>query len=323
MPKDEHIPILARGAMVGRKMVLPTVAILLLAGALLWAQSGSGSGSGAGAGTSATTTAGTSTQEGDRQTSPISVARESVQFRTISVGGRLRPARRIEHQAPSGGIVASVSVEVGQLVRAGQELFSIRRRDDVNNLYKPTVVSARIAGRVAEVSVDPQDEVSAGAAGVVVIGTASYALEAAISDKDAFKVEVGQAITGRTAGGTALSGVLTSRSQEPDYQTGLFSLTFEFPDSQRTYIGEFVLIELPVDRSRGLFVRRDLVVRRYGSYYLWLVDPEGKLVAREVTLGPTYGELVRVERGLEAGERYLNRLTGREREGAQVADPGA
>ncbi|MBN1835168.1 MAG: HlyD family efflux transporter periplasmic adaptor subunit [Spirochaetales bacterium] len=303
------------------------IVLWLIAGGLLCAHPAlaqSGSGAGMGAGTSpSSTTAGAPTQQAVPEGPPISVAAESVQFRTISVGGRLRPASRIVHQAPTAGIVASVEVSVGQLVRAGQPLFSIRRRDDVNNLYKPTVVTARIGGRVAEVPIDLHDEISTGAEGVVVIGTESYALEAAISDKDAFKVEVGQGIAGRTAGGTLLNGVLTSRSQEPDYQTGLFTLTFEFPNSQRTYIGEFVLIELPVDRSRGLFVRRELVVRRYGSYYLWVVDPEGRLEAREVTLGPTYGNLVRIDQGLEAGERYLNRLTGREREGAQVVDPGA
>jgi multidrug efflux pump subunit AcrA (membrane-fusion protein) len=307
-----------------RVMLIVILGLACAATALAQAGGGSGSGTGAGGGASAAQpTSSTGSQPADRQESPIAVARESVQFHTISVGGRLRPASRIVHQAPTAGIVASVNVAEGQRVRAGQELFSIRRRDDVNNLYKPAVVTARIAGRVAEVLVDPQDEISAGAAGVTVIGTEGYSLEATITDKDAFKVEVGQAIVGRTAGGTSLTGVLTSRSEEPDYQTGLFSLTFEFPDSQRTYIGEFVMIELPVDRSRGLFVRRELVVRRYGSYYLWLVDSEGRLVAREVTLGPTYGELVRIDRGLEAGERYLTRLSGREREGAQVADPGA
>ena len=239
------------------------------------------------------------------------------------MGGRLRPLSRIVHQAPSGGIVAAVNVAEGQAVRAGQELFSIRRRDDVSNLFKPTVVTARIGGRVAEVLIRAQDEIPAGQSGVVVIGTGGYVLEAAISDKDAFKVEVGQTVGGRTAGGNRLTGTLAARSQEPDYQTGLFTLSFEFPNSPATYIGEFVLLELPVDRSRGVFVRRDLVVRRYGSYYLWLVNPDGHLEAREVTLGATYGEMVRVDRGLEPGERYLTRLSGREREGARVADPGA
>ena len=292
-----------------------------LAAASALAQQGSGAGGGTGAGTAASTpTAGTSAPQSGP---PIAAARVSEQFRTISVGGRLRPLSRIVHQAPSGGIVTAVNVAEGHAVRAGQELFSIRRRDDVSNLFKPTVVTARIGGRVAEVLIRAQDEIPAGQSGVVVIGTGGYVLEAAISDKDAFKVEVGQTVGGRTAGGNRLTGTLAARSQEPDYQTGLFTLSFEFPNSPATYIGEFVLLELPVDRSRGVFVRRDLVVRRYGSYYLWLVNPDGQLEAREVTLGATYGEMVRVDRGLEPGERYLTRLSGREREGARVADPGA
>jgi multidrug efflux pump subunit AcrA (membrane-fusion protein) len=304
--------------------VMAMAAACLLCASLAVAQSGSGSGSGTGAGASSSTpTSGSPGAPAGGGGPPVAEARESVQFRTIAVGGRLRPLKRVEHQAPSAGIVASVSVSVGQSVRAGQGLFSIRRRDDVNNLYKPAVVTARIGGRVAEVLVQSQDEISAGQNGVVIIGTDGYVLDAAITDKDAFKVDVGEAVTARSVGGTRLSGILTVRSQEPDYQTGLFSLTFEFPDSQRTHIGEFVLVELPVDRSRGLFVPRELVVRRYGSYYLWLVNREGLLEAREVDLGETYGQLVRIDRGLEPGERYLTRLTGREREGARVADPEA
>jgi multidrug efflux pump subunit AcrA (membrane-fusion protein) len=300
------------------------VAVVGLAcAAFACAQAGSGSGTGTGAGaTSSTPTSGSPTGPAG-EGPPVTVARETVQFLTIAVGGRLRPATRVEHQAPSAGIVASVKVAVGQRVRAGQELFSIRRRDDVNNLYKPAIVTARIGGRVAEVDVQAEDEISAGQIGVVIIGTDGYVLEASISDKDAFKIELGDAIVGRTAGGTRLAGVLTVRSQEPDYQTGLFSLTFEFPDSQRTHIGEFVLVELPVDRSQGLFVPRQLVVRRYGSYYLWVVNREGLLEAREVSLGPAYGQLVRIDSGLAPGERYLTRLSGREREGARVADPEA
>jgi multidrug efflux pump subunit AcrA (membrane-fusion protein) len=115
--------------------------------------------------------------------------------------------------------------------------------------------------------------------------------------------------------------VLHYRSQEPDYQTGLFSLTFHFPNTQRTHIGEFVMVELPIDRTRGLFVRRDLVVRRYGKYFLWIVDENQQLEAREVKLGEIFGDLVEIQEGLREGERYLTRLTGREKEGAQVGSP--
>jgi len=84
-----------------------------------------------------------------------------------------------------------------------------------------------------------------------------------------------------------------------------------------------VIIDLPVDRAKGLFVRRDLVIRRYGKYFLWIVNEAGELLAREVVLGPAYGELVRIDQGLKVGERYLNRLTGREKEGMKIEVPGA
>jgi multidrug efflux pump subunit AcrA (membrane-fusion protein) len=73
-----------------------------------------------------------------------------------------------------------------------------------------------------------------------------------------------------------------------------------------------------VDRERGLFVRRELVIRRYGKYFLWLVNQADELEAREVVLGAAYGELVLIEEGLKPGERYLTRLTGREKEGEKA-----
>jgi multidrug efflux pump subunit AcrA (membrane-fusion protein) len=225
------------------------------------------------------------------------------------------------HKTSSSGYIQSVRVREGQLVQAGEELLSIKRKDDVMDLYKPVPVTARITGRVSEVLVQVEAEVNAGEPAVVVLGTEGFVLEANVSDKDAFRIDIGQQVSGLTAGGTTISGVLLSRSQEPDYSTGLFELTFQFPDSQRVGVGEFVLIDLPVDRVRGLFVPRDVVVRRYGKFFLWIVNESQALEAREVTLGPVFGDLVLIKDGLQPGERYLRRLTGREREGAAVGAP--
>ncbi len=253
--------------------------------------------------------------------SPIAIAQVSQQSHTITVGGRLQPQSRIVHKTSSSGYIQSVRVREGQLVQAGEELLSIKRKDDVMDLYKPVPVTARIAGRVSEVLVQVEAEVNAGEPAVVVLGTEGYVLEANVSDKDAFRIDIGQQVSGLTAGGTTISGVLLSRSQEPDYSTGLFELTFQFPDSQRVGVGEFVLIDLPVDRVRGLFVPRDVVVRRYGKFFLWIVNESQALEAREVTLGPVFGDLILISNGLQPGERYLRRLTGREREGAAVGAP--
>jgi multidrug efflux pump subunit AcrA (membrane-fusion protein) len=245
----------------------------------------------------------------------------SEQYHSITVGGRLEPESRIVHKISAGGFVQSISVREGQLVEAGQELVSVKRKDDVMELYKPVPLVARISGRVSEVLVQPEAEVSVGDPAVVILGTEGYVLQANVSDKDAFRIDVGQKVTGQTTGGEAIRGVLLSRSAEPDYDTGLFELTFQFPNSQRVAIGEFVLIDLPIDRVRGLFVPRDVVVRRYGKFFLWIVNESQLLEAREVTLGPVFGDLVLIREGLRPEERYLLRLTGKEREGAPA--PGA
>jgi multidrug efflux pump subunit AcrA (membrane-fusion protein) len=253
---------------------------------------------------------------------PVADAQISERFHTISVGGRMQPKSRIVHRTPNAGYVRSVTAVEGNFVEEGQELFRITRKDDVANIYKPAIVTARISGWISEVLIQPEDDVEDAEPAVVIIGTEGYELEASISDKDAFKVKIGQEVTAHTAGGRKITGVLVNRSQEPDYTTGLFSLTFRFPNNQRTYVGEFVIIDLPVDRSRGIFVRRDLVIRRYGAYFLWVVNEDLTMEAREVVLGPTYDEMVRIDRGLSVGERYLTRLTGREKEGAKVNAPG-
>jgi multidrug efflux pump subunit AcrA (membrane-fusion protein) len=265
------------------------------------------------------------TQQGQSQRmskSPVTVAKVTEQFHTIEVAGRLEPENRIVHYTPNSGYISSISVKEGQFAKEGQELFRIRRKEDVMNIYKPTVVTARIAGLVSQVFIQVQDEVETNEQAVVIIGMEGYTLDADISDKDAFKIKIGQRVSAHTINGTTISGVLVNRSQEPDYTTGLFSLTFHFPDTQHINVGEFVIIELPADRAKGIFIRRDLVIRRYGRYFMWIVNEAGELSAREVTLGPTYGDLVRIDHGLSEGERYLNRLTGREKEGDRIEASG-
>jgi multidrug efflux pump subunit AcrA (membrane-fusion protein) len=256
-----------------------------------------------------------------KTSSPVSVARVSEQFHVISVGGRLQPRKRIVHHIPMDGYVKTVFVKEGDRVRAGQQLLSVERRDDVTKVFKPAVVTARIDGYVSEVYVQVEDAVDAEDEAVVVIGTEGYVMDTYVSDKDAFKLGVGESVKAHAMDGRSITGRLVYRSREPDYDTGLFTLTFHFPNDQKTYVGEFLVIDLPVDRERGIFVPRELVTRRYGSYFLWVVNAENVLEAREVELGMTFGKLVRIARGLDEGEQYLTRLTGREKEGMQIQTP--
>jgi multidrug efflux pump subunit AcrA (membrane-fusion protein) len=248
----------------------------------------------------------------------IATVEPAERSQSVAVAGRLRPQSRIAHQATAAGYVSQILVREGQAVDEGAPLFSIER-NEVGRTFKPVVVESRVKGVVSEVLVDLTKEVKTGDAGVVVVATDSYTLEAKISDKDAFKVAIGQKVIGRSPDGSRFAGTLTARSQEPDYQTGLFSLTFEFPRAPGASIGTMLIVDLPTDTRRGIFVNRDVLVRRYGKFYIWVVTPDNVLEAREVGVGAVYGEQIQVERGLAVGERYLSRINGREKAGAPAS----
>jgi len=247
----------------------------------------------------------------------IAEAEISRRSNSISVAGRLEPSSRIVHKASVEGYISTVSVEEGDYVQAGDHLFRIDRKD-IGQTFKPVYVDARISGIVSEIDIQIYSDISAGSPGVTIVATDNYTVEAVVSDKDAFKITVGQTVTGHNPDGLSISGTLTGRSQEPDYNTGLFSLTFQFPEKEGFYIGSFILIQLPTDQLRGIFISRDLLVRRYGSYYVWVLDTENKFAAREIVTGAAFGNEVHIISGLNPGEKYLTSLTGNETEGMEL-----
>jgi multidrug efflux pump subunit AcrA (membrane-fusion protein) len=255
---------------------------------------------------------------GDSRPQPTERARVESRSRSIQVAGRLRPRTRITHEVPVAGVIRRVVVEPGDRVTEGNLLFTVER-DEVGQTFRPVAVPARLDGIVSEVYVQEEEQVRQGTGGALVVGDDGYVLEAEISDKDANLVSVGQQVSGQTREGAQVTGTLTRRSQEPDYETGLFSLTFRFLPETPGGIGAFVILELPTERLTGFFVPRDAVDRRYGRYYLWTIDEREVVLRRqEVALGESIGDAVEITSGLEAGERYLTRLTGREREGASA-----
>lgn len=246
---------------------------------------------------------------------PFATAELSEQSKTISVGGRLQPKDRIVHQTPSAGFIQDIEVGEGQYVREGTTLFSIVKDEQINR-YKPVVVDARISGTVSKLDIRENDEVRAGEDAVTIIGTSGYVMNATISDKDAFRIREGQKVIGHSTDIESVTGTLTARSLEPDYELGLFSLTLEFPNIEGLHVGQYLLVDLPIDRTQGIFVNRELLVRRYGKFFIWIIDSENKLESREVQQGQSFGDLIKIEEGISAGERYLTRLTGREQEGS-------
>lgn len=236
---------------------------------------------------------------------------------TTKVGGRLEPANTVSHPANASGVVQSIFVKVGQKVAAGDRLFSVDR-NSLTGSFVPAVVAARIAGVVSSISVRVNRSVKDGDAGVVVIDTGAYYLSALLSDKDALAVREGTEVAATAAGGLALRGTIVSRSPEPDYDTGLFTLTVSFPYVPAAHLGQFATVDLPLGTVRGIFLQQNLLQRQYGRYQVWVVDDRNALESRRVTIGAFYGDQVLIKEGLKEGERYLLKRTGSEKAGAVV-----
>lgn len=289
--------------------LLITISLIFVFTSFVSAQQGSGM-SGGGRPSVGTSSAG-------RSASLILETEISTRANSISVAGRLEPSSRIVHNSSISGTVGEFFVEIGNKVQAGEPLFRIDR-NDIGQSFKPVYVESKISGIVSEIDIQIYSDINAGSPVITIISTDSFIARAVISDKDAFKIKVGQSVVGVSPEGLIISGFLSGRSQEPDYNTGLFNLNFEFPNKEGFYIGSFILIQLSTDQVEGIFISRDLLVRRYGKYFLWLVDSENKLTAREVKSGAIFGNDVQIISGLIPGERYLTRISGKETEGMEV-----
>ncbi|AFG38620.1 efflux RND transporter periplasmic adaptor subunit [Spirochaeta africana] len=241
-----------------------------------------------------------------------------MQSRTLytTVAGRLHPAITVPHVSTAAGTVTAVHVGMGQRVAAGVPLFTIER-DAATGSFAPVVIRSRVAGTVSRINVQLHHEVRNGETGVVIMQPSEAVLTAFVSDKDVSGVTLDSTVEAVDPRGQVLPGRLVAISPEPDYQTGLFELQFVFPSADG-WAGRFVTVGLPVDSVRGVFVSRELLVRRYGQYYLWSVTDEDRLRLQRVSTGITVGDEILITDGLEPGDRYLQILSGREAEGAQL-----
>lgn len=311
------------------KTVLSIVCLgFILALPVLQAQTGPGAtGGGPGGGTGGRSGPGAATGErpAERNTN---VAVAAVQEKQIysSVAGRLRPVHSIAHTAPSAGTVMEVHVVLGQRVRKDSPLYTITR-DSSTGSYAPVIVRARIGGVVSAVSVSLYNEIRSGENGVTIIDPSYLQLDVFLSDKDVHALRPGMQIEAVNAREQRIPGRLVSISPEPDYQSGLYRLHFEFilgtQEAALNWTGQFVRVDIPVETVDGIFIPQDLLVRRYGQYYIWTVSDEDTLRLTRIQTGISIDDYILVSTGLREGTRYLRQTSGRETEGMPLPQPRA
>lgn len=99
--------------------------------------------------------------------------------------------------------------------------------------------------------------------------------------------------------------------------TGALQLRAEFPNPQHSLLpGQFVRAQvLGVKRTGAILVPQRAVQQGLGGAFVYVLGPDGKVVARDVTASDWAGKQWLIESGLKPGERVIV-------DGAQKATPG-
>lgn len=255
----------------------------------------------------------------------VGEATVSTRFRYITVGGRLNPARRLDHSVTLSGIVEKILHKEGERVSIGDPLVIISR-EAAGETYRPIQLESRISGIISKIYLTEKAEVKAGAIAATIIDDSNFSMAATVSDKDAFQLMMLhiEEVTAQSPDNEKISGTMLSLSAEPDYNTGLFTVTFQFPAQQGARIGMVLFVDLPVKKYEGIFVTQNALERRFGKNYLWIFDESNALKLTPVELGDVFGTQVEITKGLSVGNKFLQRLTGNEKEGTtleQLSEP--
>ncbi len=243
------------------------------------------------------------------------------QSRVITVGGRLTPFRKIDHSFTVNGYVDTLLVKAGDRVRSGSPLVKITR-EVIGETYRPVILESRIDGIVSEINVYEKEEVSGGQSAVTVLDDSLYLLMVSLSDRDAQAVRnLGRiSVKGVSPEGAEFSGKIRDITTEPDYTTGLFTLTMEFPRNRDLYLGSVLFVDLPVQKAAGISIDLSALVREGDSDFIWVLNKENTLEKRPIVPGEEQDDKIAVTEGMTAGERYVRKPGGLEKAGMTIRE---
>lgn len=191
-------------------------------------------------------------------------------------------------------------------------------------------ITAPGGGRLGLRLVDPGNMVHASDSGGLVVITQMQPISVIFTVTQAQLPEVLEAMNaGRTLTVEAwdreqrtllASGTLLTMDNQIDIATGTVKLKASFDNSDgRLFPNQFVNARLLVKTLReALLVPVSAVQRGASGTFVYVVTPERKAQVRPVTLGPTEGDVVVVDKGVEQGELLVVDGVDRLRDGTPV-----
>ncbi len=122
------------------------------------------------------------------------------------------------------------------------------------------------------------------------------------------------------------TGSLLSTDNQIDVATGTVKLKAQFANADgKLFPNQFVNVRMVVDTVRGTVVIPSAALQRDNQgTIVYAVKEDNTVAVRRVKVGPSDGEVLSIESGLQAGERVIIDGVDRIREGAkvEVVEPG-
>jgi multidrug efflux system membrane fusion protein len=197
-----------------------------------------------------------------------------------------------------------------------------------------TRIPAPVAGRVGLRQVDPGNQITANAATPIAVVTQVAPIDVVFSlpedDIPGVTEETGRGgglpvtALGRAGGAALAQGSLLTIDNVIDVTTGTVKAKARFANGAGAlFPNQFVNVSMLVDTLVGQVIV-PTTATRHGPQgdFVWVLQPDGTVKARTVTVGPGTGETVSIVSGLKAGETVITEGGDRLREGAKVVLPG-
>ena len=109
--------------------------------------------------------------------------------------------------------------------------------------------------------------------------------------------------------------------RQVDSKTGTIQIAVSFPNPELTLRpGQYVMVRAEIQTiPNALLVPQQAISQLQGTDQIVVVNPDGKAEIRAVTVGPVYGDLIVVQKGLSAGEKVVVEGFQKVRQGMEVA----
>lgn len=240
-------------------------------------------------------------------------------FDRLVYPGRVEAKRGGPILAENAGVIEKLKVQLGDRVKKGDVIASVKQLDPVYN-YRAVEVRSTIDGLVTAVNVNLGAHVSVGDTLVEVIDPSMLRVRAEVSARDLPLLEVG------------MLGELSLRGREQTERvkieavspiinrvTGTATLDFVFVDEQAAIpVGSIGRLEVRANEQEGFLIPAEALFYRGDKAFIRKAGAENKVEVTELKTGRKKNNLIEVLDGVSAGDEVILRSSSYLREGAEV-----